>query len=434
MMASDETAGSKILVVDDIQDNLDLMVEVLEDGPWTIVTVRDAAGALQQAAEERFDLFLLDVQMPEMNGFELCRRLRRDPDTRNVPVIFVTAERTSTASVIEGLDAGGFDYITKPFDQAELLARVRVMLRLRTAEKGLLAVQALLDEQNQQLSAMNATLEKAGEEALAATRAKSEFLASMSHELRTPLNSIIGFSDLMISDSKQPPGERQAKRLEKISRNGRQLLALINDILDLSKIEADRMTLTLAPVDVMAVARECVDLARPLLQEKPVRLEARIPAEMDTWEGDEIRLRQIITNLLSNAIKFTDSGSVTLKLGGTDENVCISVSDTGIGIAPEHLPYVFEPFHQADSCSVRRAGGTGLGLPISRQLCRLMGGTIDVRSEPGVGSTFEVMLPWRTEQWELNDGSPAEHGVPATPDSVLVCSHQSANEEHCKRG
>ncbi len=428
MMASDETAGSKILVVDDIQDNLDLMVEVLEDGRWTIATARDAASALQHASKERFDLFLLDVHMPEVDGFGLCRRLRRDPDTRNVPVIFVTAERTSTESVIEGLDAGGFDYITKPFDQAELLARVRVMLRLRAAEKGLLAVQAALDEQNQQLSAMNATLEKASEVALAATRAKSEFLANMSHELRTPLNSIIGFSDLMISDSKQPPGERQAKRLEKISRNGRQLLALINDILDLSKIEADRMTLTLAPVDVPAIARECIDLARPLLQEKPVRLEARIPAELDIWEGDEIRLRQIITNLLSNAIKFTDSGSVTLELGGTDENVCISVSDTGIGIVPEHLRYVFEPFHQADSSSKRRAGGTGLGLPISRKLCRLMGGTIDVKSKPGVGSTFEVMLPWRPEQQQPNDGSNAQQGVLVTANSMVVCIGGSTNE------
>ena len=427
MMSAAETSEVKILVVDDIQDNLDLMVEVLEGGPWIIATARNAADALQQASKERFDLFLLDVHMPEVDGFELCRRLRGDPDTRSAPVIFVTAERTSTANVVEGLDAGGFDYISKPFDHAELLARVRVMLRLRAAEKGLLAVQASLDEQNQQLSDMNEALKKAGEEALAATRAKSEFLASMSHELRTPLNSIIGFSDLMISDRKQPPAERQAKRLEKISRNGRQLLALINDILDLSKIEADRMTLTSEFVALPALARECVDLARPLLQEKPVRLEARVPTKLDMWEGDEIRLRQIITNLLSNAVKFTDSGSITLELAGTDEKVCISVSDTGIGIATEHISDVFEPFQQADSSSVRRAGGTGLGLPICRRLCGLMGGTIDVRSQLGVGSTFTIVLPWRAEQ-QPDNGPDAGPGVPVVADSLVVCSDEATNE------
>ncbi|MCH8241719.1 MAG: response regulator, partial [Planctomycetes bacterium] len=147
--ATASTKTHKILVVDDTQDNLDLMVEVLEDGPWTVVTARDAESALSQASETAFDLFLLDVHMPDVDGFELCRRLRREPDTQNIPVIFVTAERTSTASVIEGLDAGGFDYVTKPLDRAELLARIRVMLRLRTAERRLLAAQGVLVEQNQ---------------------------------------------------------------------------------------------------------------------------------------------------------------------------------------------------------------------------------------------------------------------------------------------
>lgn len=145
------TTTHKILVVDDIQDNLDLMVEVLEDGPWTIATARDAESAVALASETAFDLFLLDVQMPDVDGFELCRRLRRDPETRNLPIMLVTAERNSKESVIEGLDCGGFDYIVKPFDQGELLARVRVMLRLRDAERSYLVVQGALNDQNQQL-------------------------------------------------------------------------------------------------------------------------------------------------------------------------------------------------------------------------------------------------------------------------------------------
>ena len=436
MMNATQTSEARILVVDDIQDNLDLMVEVLEDGPWTVATALDAASALDQASVVDFDLFLLDVHMPDVDGFELCRRLRSIPETRTAPVLFVTAERTSTESVIEGLDTGGFDYITKPFEQPELLARIRVMLRLRKAEKELLVVQASLHDQNQNLSAMNDRLAEACQRMLEqrielmrrsrqlerANSVKSEFLAKMSHELRTPLNSIIGFTDLMVSDKKEPAGERQAQRLERVGRNGRQLLALINDILDLSKIEADRMTLALAPVDVPAVARDCIELARPLVGEKPVALEAKIPERLRIWEGDEVRLRQILTNLLSNAVKFTDFGVVTLEVGETEDRLEISVSDTGIGIAPEHLSYVFEPFRQVDSSSARRAAGTGLGLSICRKLCSLMGGAIEARSEQGVGSTFVVEIPWRAKQQELDYSSITNDLHTSSSHQVLLCT------------
>ncbi|HSS64546.1 MAG TPA: ATP-binding protein, partial [Gammaproteobacteria bacterium] len=375
----------------------------------------------------------------EVDGFELCRQLRSDPQTRNVPVIFVTAERTSTASVIEGLDAGGFDYITKPFDQAELLARVRVMLRLRAAEHSLLAVQQALDAQNRQLSFVNDRLAEGCQQMLEqrielthkthalerANKVKSEFLAKMSHELRTPLNSIIGFSDLMMLDEKEPPGAGQAKRLERIGRNGRQLLALINDILDLSKIEADHMTLSLAPVDVTAVGRECIDLVRPLLNDKPVRLEVEVPQDELVWEGDEVRLQQIVTNLLSNAAKFTDAGTIRLEVSGDDEGVRITVSDTGIGIAPEHLECVFDPFRQVDSSTSRRAGGTGLGLPICRKLCRLMGGTVTAQSQLGSGSTFEVLLPWQSRQCKLDVAHESTRPSDEQSRLILLCSEDT---------
>lgn len=436
MSRTDNTSKPRILVVDDVRDNLDLMTQVLESGTWGIATARSAAHALERVSKELFDLFLLDVQMPDMDGFELCRRLRSDPITRSVPVIFITAERTTSANVIEGLDAGGFDYITKPFDQAELLARVRVMLRLRAAERRLLTVQGALDAQNQQLSAMNDRLAEACQQMLEhrveltrktqelerANRVKSEFLAKMSHELRTPLNSIIGFSDLMIADKNEVPTDGQAKRLEKIGRNGRQLLALINDILDLSKIEADHLTLTLAPVDVPVMARECIELARPLVQEKPVTFEADIPSELPPWEGDELRLRQVVTNLLSNAAKFTDRGTITLQVKGHSDGISIVVTDTGIGISPEHLGCVFDPFRQVDSSSSRRAGGTGLGLPICRKLCHLMGGGIQARSQPGMGSTFEVTLPWRLEACNLRDESDSYKGPPPPSGVIVLCS------------
>ena len=279
-------AVPKILVVDDIQDNLALMVDVLDGGAWTVATARDAVGALRQASETVFDLFLLDVQMPDVDGFELCRQLRRHPGTQNVPVVFITAERTSAGSVIQGLESGGFDYIIKPFDRAELLARVGVMLRLRQAENRYLTIQRALDEQNQQLSTVNDRLAVACQQMLEqrvelmhrtrdlerANRVKNEFLAKMSHELRTPMNSILGFTDLMSGDEKEPPTNRQAKRLERIGRNGKLLLAQINDILDLSKIEADRLTLHMARVDVAAVLQRSVELAKPLIGGKSITI------------------------------------------------------------------------------------------------------------------------------------------------------------------
>ncbi len=189
MMNATETSEARILVVDDIQDNLDLMVEVLENGPWTVATALDAASALKQASVVDFDLFLLDVHLPDVDGSELCRRLRSIPETRTAPVLFVTAERTSTESVIEGLDAGGFDYITKPFDQAELLARIRVMLRLRKAEKELLAVQAALHQRNQKLSGVNEALERTVQERteqVVATRDVTVFALAKLAESRDP--------------------------------------------------------------------------------------------------------------------------------------------------------------------------------------------------------------------------------------------------------
>ncbi len=428
--------GHAILVVDDSQDNLDLMVEVLEDGPWRVTTARDAEIALKLASEAVFDLLILDVHMPDVDGFELCRRLRREPDIRNVPIIFLTAERTSRASVIEGLDRGGYDYIVKPFDRAELLARVRVMLHLREAENGYLTVQRALVEQNESLSAISdrlaetyqqmldhrTQLMRKSEELRRANRIKSEFLAKMSHELRTPMNSIIGFTDLLSSDEYEPPTERQAKRLEKVGRNGRLLLALINDILDLSKIEAGRLTLDFVPVKLSMVLTECVELAMPLIGDKPVAFESRIPSTLLTWEGDEIRLRQVVMNLLSNAAKFTERGTITLEVSEGNESVSIAVRDTGVGIAPEHLPYVFDTFRQVDSSSTRRAGGTGLGLAICKSLCDLMGGEIEARSNLGGGSTFAVRLPRRARQCAVDHDSPRELATPQSAGLILVCT------------
>ncbi len=263
----------------------------------------------------------------------------------------------------------------------------------------------LVAERTQALAGANVELRdaayraaEANQEAQFANRTKSEFLAKMSHELRTPLNSIIGFSEMMIDDTKDPPGAKRARRLEKVHRNSKNLLELINDILDISKIEADRLTLDCGEVDVSAVIRECAELIRPLVKNDRVELRWRVDEAAVgefPWIGDAIRLRQIITNLLSNAAKFTESGHIELRAKTDAGSLVIEVEDTGIGIAEDHLSTVFGEFEQVDSSSTRRAGGTGLGLSICRKLCDLMDGQVIASSTLGAGSCFTVILPIR---------------------------------------
>ncbi len=265
------------------------------------------------------------------------------------------------------------------------------------AERALRANAEALRTANRSLAQAMAGAEAACRDAERANHVKSEFLAKMSHELRTPLNSIIGFTELMIQDTLDPPGPKRATRLEKVHRNAHNLLALINDILDLSKIEANRLTLELAPMHVGQVLEDCTELARPLLRADAVQLHLDLHpsiAQAGPWMGDELRFRQIVTNLLGNAAKFTEAGHIRVRARMDANELIIEVQDTGIGIAAEHLDCIFHEFEQVDSSNTRRAGGTGLGLAICKRLCRLMGGRIDVRSTAGVGTCFTVTLPW----------------------------------------
>jgi PAS domain S-box-containing protein len=239
-------------------------------------------------------------------------------------------------------------------------------------------------------------LARALEQANAATRAKSEFLAKMSHELRTPLNSIIGFTRLMMDDQHDPPSDKRANRLEKVYRNANNLLALINDILDVSKIEAGRFELDATAFDVVALIRETAESIRPLLTSDDVTLNVTIAPPLESasqWVGDPIRVGQILTNLLGNAAKFTESGRIDVRADRANNSLVIEVEDTGTGIPPQRLNPIFDDFQQADNSSTRRAAGTGLGLSICRRLCQLMGGEVSVRSAVGAGSCFTVRLP-----------------------------------------
>ena len=242
-------------------------------------------------------------------------------------------------------------------------------------------------------------LTAARDEAMEATRAKSRFLANMSHELRTPLNAIIGITEMLEEDARDDAQDEYVEPLERVSRAGKHLLQLINDVLDLSKVEAGRIELQFEDIEVSELIAELATTAQPLADQNGNRLNLRCRDNLGTMRSDPTRVRQVVFNLLSNACRFTEGGEIDLTaarktIGGKDW-IQFTVADTGIGMTPKQQSRVFEEFSQADSSTTRRYGGTGLGLAISRRLCHRMGGDIELASEPGGGSKFTARLPAR---------------------------------------
>ncbi len=257
-------------------------------------------------------------------------------------------------------------------------------------------------------------LREAKEAAEAASRAKSTFLANMSHELRTPLNAIIGYSEMLQEEAQDQGLDSFVRDLEKVRSAGQHLLGVINDILDLSKIEAGRMELHPETIDVAKMARGVVTTVEPLIQKSGDTLRADLPDDLGEMYADVTKLRQVLLNLLSNASKFTERGTVSFSAarerGGAGDALVFRVADNGIGMTTEQVGRLFQPFVQADASTTRKFGGTGLGLAISRRYCQMMGGDITVRSEPGRGSEFTVRLPAY-----VTDRSVADQPGPAAP-------------------
>jgi signal transduction histidine kinase/HPt (histidine-containing phosphotransfer) domain-containing protein len=336
------------------------------------------------------DLILLDVMMPDMDGFQVCERLQQEEVTRAIPVIFVTA-RTDAASESRGLALGAVDFIHKPLRPDLVQARVRLHLELARRARALEAAnQALEDKVAQRTQDLMDALQRAE----GAARSKTDFLARMSHELRTPLNAVIGLSQVGLRE--EAAGRAAQSLYPRILSAGQHLLRVVNDVLDFSRIEAGKCTVESQPFDLASTVAQAAQLLEPQALAEGIALHVDwSPGPRPQVMGDAQRIQQVLVNLLSNAVKFTEKGQVRLRVSSVDARHVFEVTDTGIGLTPEQIARLFQPFEQADSSSTRRHGGTGLGLVISRHLAREMGGDITVRSTPGQGSsfTFTVTLP-----------------------------------------
>jgi signal transduction histidine kinase len=383
-----------VLVVDDAADHLEISLEFLRP----FYQVRTAASGLEALAQAKMlplpDLILLDVVMPEMNGFQVLAALREAPETRDIPVIFVTAAGVEEEE--HGLKRGAVDFVVKPISRATLLARVATHLALSAATRELKIQNVLLE---QRVAERTQKLARAMFAAEAANRAKSEFLNNMSHELRTPMNGIIGMSDLLLNTGL----DADQREFAGILKNSAKALSLVlTDILNFAKAEAEGLIVEQTVFDVRELTDKLHDLFRSRAAEKQLLCDCRVAPETPAkLMGDVAHVRQILLKLIDNALEFTDRGSVSLDVVpiGTVETgtptLRFELRDTGIGIAANRHEAIFQPFTQVDGSVTRRHGGLGLGLAATRHLVELMNGKIGVESQEGSGSLFWVELPFR---------------------------------------
>lgn len=365
-MSLQSPSPDRILVVDDSPDNVFLIQTILEEEGYVINTAEDGASALAQIEQSLPHLVLLDVMMPGMDGFEVTQRIKQNAKLPFIPILLITAY--NQPSVAQGLDMGADDFIRKPVEVDELLARVRSLLRLKHS----------VDERDQ------------------IARQREDFVSRLTHDLRTPL---VAADRMLMLFGQGALGELPPTMNEAIAtmiRSNKNLLQMVNTLLEVYRFEAGRKTLTFFPVDLEDLLQEVIKELTPLAEEKKLALQLQIeqPPPKGKILGDRLELHRLFTNLVGNAIKFTDAGSLTVRLlpdNNPATSMIIEVEDTGCGIPTEEQATLFERFRQGS----HKRSGSGLGLYLSRRIVEAHQGTIKVKSELGKGSVFIVYLPVR---------------------------------------
>jgi signal transduction histidine kinase len=387
-----------LLAIDDDPDNRAFLTKAVVKQGFEVVTAPNATQARRQLDDRRPALIFLDVQMPEESGLSLLPQMLRDyPES---VVVMMTAYGSEQVAA-EALRGGADDYIAKPIDLhrlRELLERNLEKQRLRAERQRLVA---RLKDSNRYLMRQHAALRRADEEILQvnrqleqSSRYKSEFLANMSHELRTPLNAIMGFSEILLDVTMNLTAGERTEFLRNIHSSGQHLLGLINDILDLAKIEAGKMDLHTEEMPVTEALQEVTAILDPMARQQGLQLRTVGVTEAGVIRADRSKFKQVLYNLLSNAVKFTPApGSITVTVKDSPDQLTVSVADTGIGMKPEDLPKLFREFEQIDGSYTRRYQGTGLGLALCRRFVEMHGGRIWAESEFGKGSVFTFTIP-----------------------------------------
>ena len=438
----------EILIVEDSPTQAERLRRLIRSSGYHARVAANGKLALADIHEHKPHLVLSDIVMPEMNGYELCRAIKADPALRDIPVILVTS-LTDPKDIIRGIECGADNFIRKPYAEDYLLNRIGQMLvnqklrknssmevgialylgdqkhfinaerqqildllistyeqavqvnsELQARERQVIELNMRLAHHAGELETINREIALKNLELAEASRMKSAFIANMSHELRTPLNAIIGFTGALLMKLPGPLTDEQDRQLNTIRNSARHLLSLINDILDVAKIEAGKVTLTVESVQCQQLMGEVADTLRPLAAQKGLEVLVDVPQQPIVLQTDRRALSQILINLANNAIKFTEKGMVKLALSQrTDEEQAqiteFSVTDSGSGIKEEDQVKLFQAFSQLDNSSTRHAEGAGLGLYLSQNLANLLGGSLFFSSDFGKGSTFTLALKCR---------------------------------------
>jgi len=379
-----------ILIVDDNRKNLKLLGQVLRDEGHNITLAQDGEKALIAANAKKPDLILLDIMMPGMNGFKVCKRLKKEDETKDIPIIFLTA-KNDKKDVVDGLKLGAVDYITKPFDTDELLSRINTHLELKLARDTIASQKADLERVNTALREANA--------------AKDKFFYIIAHDLGDLFNGLLSFCDILTNKNAQLNEEEKEGFLEIIQKSSQQGFTLLRNLFEWSSVQTGEIDFKPEALNLKALIDANIEMRRfrEEAESKGIALLSDISDSMFV-QADANMVDTIIKNLVSNAIKFTsENGKVTISARKRDDFIRIAITDTGIGIAPEDLEKLFhiDINHKAIGSSIEK--GAGLGLILCKELVEKNGGQIWLESKEWKGTTAYVTLPVPQEESELRE-------------------------------
>ncbi|MEQ8221222.1 MAG: hybrid sensor histidine kinase/response regulator [Candidatus Eremiobacterota bacterium] len=369
---NDEKTVPLILIVDDTRVNLQLLGKILMKVNYELAIANSGYEAMDMVKEVKPDLILLDVMMPGIDGYDVCKALKSSPDTKDIPVIFLTA-KSEKEDIVTGFDVGAVDYVTKPFNSAELLARVKTHLELKYARD-------LLAKQNEKLKQLNDL--------------KNEFLGMAAHDLRNPIGSITTTLSYILEYLGSNLTEKQLKFLRNIEKSGTYMNVLLNDLLDLTAIESGKLTLKLTEEDYINFLKENISLNQMLADKKAITIDLNYEDNISYINFDRDKITQVMNNLISNAVKFSHGDTrITVDIKRGEDCIITGVIDQGQGIPEKELPYIFKEFHRSTVKATDGEKSTGLGLAITKKIIEGHGGKIGVESKVMEGSRFYFTLP-----------------------------------------